>query len=105
MKKLRPLSHALIVDDNLRLRKECGESIRNAELLSTKASVVSAPRTPAIKQCSVTVQLDDVPNNGWDGNTLAACTANKGVIDIDVYAKRPVHKCSPMKDVLSRLLK
>ncbi|HKP04006.1 MAG TPA: hypothetical protein VJU77_11700 [Chthoniobacterales bacterium] len=49
MEDLRPLSYLLIVDYDLRLREEAGETVCEAKLLGGLARVVRSARTPTVE--------------------------------------------------------
>ena len=91
MKKLRPLRHLLIVDDDLRLRKEARKTMRKVELFGALPSVLRSAGTPAVKKRAACMQLLDVLNYRGNGDALAASAADERVVDINVDAELAGH--------------
>jgi len=81
----RPISNALIIYENVWLRKKCSKTGRNAQLLSTLPRIIRSARTPTEEYRTLGVQIANVLNHSWNRNAFAACTANQGVIDIDEH--------------------
>ena len=92
MQELRPLCHKLIVNDDLRLRKETSEAMHEAELLGALTGVIPAAGTPAVEEGSISVQLDDVLNDRGNRNALAPRTTDQRVININVDTELVGHR-------------
>jgi hypothetical protein len=56
VKKLRPLDDALVVDNNVWLRKKRGETLGDVELFGAHPSVVCAARSPAVQERAVAIE-------------------------------------------------
>lgn len=90
-RELRPLDDAVIVDDNVWLRKKRGETLGDIEFFGTLPSVVWAARTPAVKERAVAMKLPDMRDDGWNRMRLLPAVRTR-VSFIDVDAKLATHR-------------
>src|SRR5262245_53307475 len=77
-----PFSRALVINENIRLRKKGGEALGNAKLLRAPPSILRAGRAPAIKNSTLSVKFADVPNDGRHRDALTARATNQRVVYI-----------------------
>jgi len=81
----RPLCRTLVVNENVGLGKKRREALGQAELIRAATCILSTARTPAIKNCSLNMQLANVLDDCRHWNALATRAPNQGVVYIYKY--------------------
>lgn len=84
-----PLLRMLVIDENLRLVEEAGETGVDAEPLGDLARMVSAARAPAIELSALSVQVAYVGGHLGDGGPVLAMY--ESVVHVYVNKQDIVH--------------
>jgi hypothetical protein len=83
-----PLMDWLIINDDVRLRQEANETITDAQLISGRARIVSAARTPQIKIYTIGFEPTHFSHDAGHGDSFRPHGTNQGVINIHEYDVR-----------------
>jgi hypothetical protein len=81
----------LIVKNDIRFWKECGEALSYSDLIRNVARVVGTSATPAIQCVPVGAHPTHIIGRSWDRNLLCSERSDQRVVNIDEYYELSIH--------------
>src|SRR3954451_3318489 len=79
-----PVGGRLIVDDDVRLRKERLETVLNSELLGRITRIVPTSAAPGVQCHALILEMSDMADHFRHGNALRSKRPNKSVVDVNI---------------------